>query len=73
MTTAFAVYIMHHPSNAPVSELPTKIYVLINSVLFTIVRHVSDPAPHISRAQIIEVFGQLAEQMLGTASTPQKA
>ena len=75
MTTAFAVYIMHHPTNAPVSELPTKIYVLINSVLFTIVRHVSDPAPHINRAQIIEVFAQLAEQVFGAPAsvTPQRA
>ena len=73
LTTAFAVYVMHHPSTAPVADLPTKIYVLINSVLFTIVRHVSDPAPHISRAQIIEVFSQMAENILGTETTRPKA
>jgi len=73
LTTAFAVYIMHRPSAAPVTELPTKIYVLINSVLFTIVRQVSDPAPHISRAQIIEVFSQMAENILGTGTTRPKA
>lgn len=70
LTTAFAVYVMHHPSRRPVSDLPAKIYVLINSVLFTIVRHVSDPAQHISRAQIIEVFVQMAEQALGTPAAP---
>ena len=65
LTTAFSVYVMHHPPASPVKELPAKIYVLINSVLFTIVRHVSDPAPHISRTQIIEVFSELAESILG--------
>lgn len=73
LTTAFAVYLMHHPSATPVTEVPAKIYVLINSVLFTIVRHVSDPSPHISRTQIIEVFSQLAENILGAEATPRKA
>ncbi len=63
---ALAVYVASHPPGAAVRDLPAKIYVLVNSVLFTIVRYISDPAPHVSREQIIEVFAAMAAQVVGT-------
>lgn len=70
MHTALAVYVVNHPPAVPVSDLPAKIYVLVNSVLFTIVRFVSDPAPHVTREQVIEVFAGMATQVLGPAPPP---
>lgn len=64
MHAALAVYVANHPPSAPVRDLPAKIYVLVNSVLFTIVRYVSDPAPHVSREQIIETFAAMAAQVV---------
>ena len=68
MTTALAVYVMHHPPAEPVRELPSKVYVLVNSVLFTIVRYISTPAPHVTREQIIEAFAGIAGQVIGPAT-----
>ncbi len=65
MTNALAVYVMHHPPSAPVTDLPAKAYVLVNSVLFTLVRYIADPAPHVSREQIIETFAGVAVQVIG--------
>lgn len=73
MHTALAVYVVNHPPAAPVSDLPAKIYVLVNSVLFTIVRYVSDPAPQVTREQLIEVFAGMAAQVLGAAAARPKA
>ncbi|WP_158608508.1 TetR/AcrR family transcriptional regulator [Stagnimonas aquatica] len=64
MTTALGVYLMHHPARRPVQDLPTKVYVLVNSVLFTIVRYISEPSPQARREQIIECFAEMAAALL---------
>ncbi|TXH02544.1 MAG: TetR/AcrR family transcriptional regulator [Nevskiaceae bacterium] len=64
MTMALAVYVMHHPPRQPVEDLPAKVYILVNSVLFTVVRYISDPAPHVTREQIIRSFAQAAAQLM---------
>jgi len=62
MTTALSNYVMLRPPARPVPELPAKVYILVNSVLFTLVRYISDPATHVSREQLIDAFAQLATQ-----------
>ncbi|WP_165797329.1 TetR/AcrR family transcriptional regulator [Solimonas fluminis] len=73
MHTALAVYLMQNPPTQPVQELQAKIYVLINSVLFTTVRYISDPAPHVSREQVIETFAAMAAQLVGEQRMPKPA
>lgn len=73
MHTALAVYVVNHPPRVAVDNLPAKIYVLVNSVLFTIVRYVSDPAPHVTREQVIEVFAGMAAQVIGAEEAPRQA
>ena len=65
MNTALAVYLMQNPPARPVRDLPAKVYVLINSVLFTTVRYISAPTPHVSREQVIETFAEMAAQVVG--------
>ena len=65
MHTALAVYLMQNPPTQPIQDLQAKIYVLINSVLFTTVRYISDPAPHVSREQVIETFAAMSAQLVG--------
>jgi len=72
MHTALAVYVMNHPPRAAVSDLPAKIYVLVNSVLFTIMRYISDPAPHVTREQIIETFAAMAAGVIGIDEAPRR-
>lgn len=64
MNSALAVYLMQNPPERPVQDLPAKVYVLINSVLFTTVRYISAPAPHISREQVIDSFAAMAAQVV---------
>jgi AcrR family transcriptional regulator len=64
MTVAMTVYVMHHPPATPIVDLPTKVYILVNSVLFTIVRYISEPTPHVSREQIIASIAQMAAMMM---------
>lgn len=52
-------------------DLPARIYILINSVLFTLVRYISQPSPWVSRAGIIAAFADLVERALpSTPPTP---
>lgn len=46
------------------ADLPARIYILINSVLFTLVRHISNPSPWVSRESIIHAFADLVEKAL---------
>lgn len=64
MTMALAVYVMHHPPRKPVADMPAKVYILVNSVLFTIVRYISDPAPQVTREQIIRSFAEAAALLM---------
>lgn len=77
MTVAMTVYLMHHPPEKPIADLPTKVYILVNSVLFTIVRYIGEPSPHVSRAQIVNSIAQMAAMMMGqaveTKSVPRKS
>ncbi len=74
MTVAMTVYVMHHPPATPIADLPTKVYILVNSVLFTIVRYISEPTPHVSREQIIASIAQMAAMMMNQplAAAPKK-
>ncbi|MDO8332276.1 MAG: TetR/AcrR family transcriptional regulator [Fluviicoccus sp.] len=47
------------------ADLPARIYILINSVLFTLVRYISQPSPLVSREALIAAFGEMVERELG--------
>lgn len=70
MNSVLAVYMMQRPRETPITDAPAKIYVLVNSVLFTIVRYISDPAPHVSREQIVETFSEVARILVGGPALP---
>lgn len=65
MTVAMTVYLMHNPPAKPIADLPAKVYILVNSVLFTIVRYIGEPMPHVSRAQIVGSIAEMAAMMMG--------
>lgn len=47
------------------ADLPARIYILINSVLFTLVRYISQPSPLVSREALVRAFGEMVERELG--------
>lgn len=67
MAVSFGLWLLpqqDHVTAVP-RDLPVQVFILINSVLFTIVRYISDPPAYISREQLIEQFVLMAQQMLG--------
>ena len=55
--------LQHGAAGGP--DLPARIYILINSVLFTLVRYISRPSPLVSREALIAAFGEMVERALG--------
>ena len=45
-------------------DLPARLYILVNSTLFTMVRHVSDPAPMVSKEQLVRTLADIATASL---------
>lgn len=55
--------LQHGAAGGP--DLPARIYILINSVLFTLVRYISRPSPLVSREALMAAFGEMVERALG--------
>lgn len=60
-----SLYALQQAAVAGRADLPARIYILINSVLFTLVRYISQPSPLVSREALIKAFGEMVERELG--------
>jgi AcrR family transcriptional regulator len=60
-----SLYALQQATVVNQADLPARIYILINSVLFTLVRYISQPSPLVSRESLITAFGELVERALG--------
>lgn len=60
-----SLYALRQATVVSQADLPARIYILINSVLFTLVRYISQPSPLVSRESLITAFGELVERALG--------
>lgn len=66
MMTVLSVYLLQHPvrPDADLVHLPSRLYILTNSILFTLVRYLSKPSPLVSRQSLIAEFAALVERSL---------
>jgi hypothetical protein len=61
LTFSQAFFIKHH-RELPIENLHAKLYIVINSTLFTMVRYLSQPPPLVSEQQLID---ELATMITG--------
>ncbi|HCW89627.1 MAG TPA: TetR/AcrR family transcriptional regulator [Marinobacter sp.] len=54
-------YLMHHPETLQIRNIPTMSYIMINGGIYSVIRHLCDPAPPIS-------FDELAEGLANMVS-----
>lgn len=54
-----ALYVMQNPDYARVRDIPAMSYVFINGGIFTVLRHLSDPNPPITFAQLTEALANM--------------
>jgi AcrR family transcriptional regulator len=52
-------YVMQHPKYMRLPNIPTMSYIVINGGVFTVLRHLSDPNPPITFAQLSEGLAEL--------------
>lgn len=66
MQTVLSIYLLQQPTriSSPTGDLPSRIYILTNSILFTLVRYISKPSPLVSRESLIAEFARLVERSL---------
>ncbi len=53
-------YLMHHPETLKIRNIPTMSYIMINGGIYSVVRHLCDPAPPIT---FDELAGGLADMV----------
>lgn len=66
-------HVMHHPEHMRLRRIPAMSYIFINGGIFTVIRHLSEPAPPISYEELTEGLADMvdhyvAQELLLTAS-----
>lgn len=66
MLTVLSIYLLQQPTRITDNsiDLPSRLYVLTNSILFTMVRYISKPSPLVTRQSLIAEFARLVERSL---------
>ncbi len=66
MMSVLSIYLLQQPTRISGNEvdLPSRLYILTNSILFTLVRYISKPSPLVSRQSLIAEFASLVERSL---------
>ncbi|SDW01205.1 TetR/AcrR family transcriptional regulator [Marinobacter mobilis] len=68
-------YLMHHPETLRIRNIPTMSYIMINGGTFSVIRHLSDPAPPISFDELVEglttMVGHYTEQEMAQTGPAQ--
>ena len=59
LVDAWGRYLLHHPDELAVTNLPATLFVVINSTLFTIMRYLSLSDPDFERHELIDALGNM--------------
>ncbi len=69
LTTIAQTYLQQHPEQYSLNQLPTKLYVLINSTIFTMTRFLHENNPLLKESEVVDCLANMVEQVL-RASRP---
>ena len=66
MLSVLSVYLLQQPTRISpnTGDLPARLYILTNSILFTLLRYISKPSPLVSRQSLIAEFASMVERSL---------
>jgi AcrR family transcriptional regulator len=66
MLSLLSVYLLQQPTRISpnTGDLPARLYILTNSILFTLLRYISKPSPLVSRQSLIAEFANMVERSL---------
>ena len=66
MHSVLSVYLLQQPTRISpnTGDLPARLYILTNSILFTLLRYISKPSPLVSRQALIAEFANMVERSL---------
>ena len=66
MLSVLSVYLLQQPTRISpyTGDLPARLYILTNSILFTLLRYISKPSPLVSRQSLIAEFANMVERSL---------
>ena len=66
MHSVLSVYLLQQPTRISpnTGDLPARLYILTNSILFTLLRYISKPSPLVSRQALIAEFASMVERSL---------
>lgn len=64
MIGTVSLLIVQSPARSAAPAIAANIYILVNSIIFTLVRYISDPQPGISREELIAGLAGLGEKLL---------
>jgi AcrR family transcriptional regulator len=66
MLSVLSVYLLQQPTRISpnTGDLPARLYILTNSILFTLLRYISKPSPLVSRQALIAEFANMVERSL---------
>lgn len=72
LTQIMMQHVMHHPEHMRLRRIPVMSYIFINAGIFSVVRHLSDPAPPISYEELTQGLADMvdhyvAQELLLTA------
>ena len=66
MHSVLSMYLLQQPTRISpnTGDLPARLYILTNSILFTLLRYISKPSPLVSRQSLIAEFARMVERSL---------
>jgi AcrR family transcriptional regulator len=66
MLSVLSMYLLQQPTRIShdTVDLPARLYILTNSILFTLLRYISKPSPLVSRQSLIAEFASMVERSL---------
>lgn len=64
MLMVISQVLLRHPPPQPVADVQVRTYVLVNGIMLTLIRYIAEPAPGISRDQLIDQFSNLAQWLI---------
>lgn len=70
MTEACRRYVLHHNRRLAVENLSALLFVVINSMLFTVMRYLSEPEPGIGQDELVDA---LCDMISAYAQAPDSA
>ena len=66
MLSVLSVYLLQQPTRISpnTGDLPARLYILTNSILFTLLRYISKPSPPVSPQSLIAEYASMVERSL---------